>query len=139
LPGSRPDLEDDVPDVPTPLAGRRIRRPLMAAVAAVVIASALGGCGTSKDNDVASGLTIQDFAFNPDPINVEAGSKLTVVNLDGVVHTVTADDQSFDTGRIAGGKHTTISPKRPGRVAFHCSIHNFMRGVIRVTEQSRRS
>ena len=37
------------------------------------------------------------------PIVVKAGAEITVTNDDGTVHTLTADDKSFDTGDLDGG------------------------------------
>ena len=112
------------------------RRPLRL-VLVVVVAVVLGSCGTSKDNRDAGGITMQEFAFNPSPFLAKAGDSIRVVNLDGVVHTLTADDGSVATGRLASGGHDTITVTRPGVTAYHCAIHNFMRGLIRTKKQTR--
>src|SRR5438093_75654 len=42
-------------------------------------------------------IAIQNFRFNPDPLSTRTG-KVTVINMDeGTPHSVTADDNSFDT------------------------------------------
>jgi plastocyanin len=114
------------------------RRPLPFALLAIAVI-ALPSCGTSKDNDVARALTVQEFAFSPDPYRSEVGKKFTVVNLDAVDHTLTADDGSVATGAIKSRGRTSISIDRPGDTAFHCEIHSFMRGVIRVSAPSSRT
>jgi plastocyanin len=91
-------------------------------------------CGTSKDNDVARALTVQEFAFSPDPYRARAEAKVTVLNLDAVKHTLTADDGSFATGAIGSGRRTSITVDGPGTFAYHCDIHPAMRGVLRVAE-----
>ena len=111
------------------------RRPLRLAVLALAVI-ALSSCGTSKDNDIARALTIQEFAFSPDPYRAQAGDKITVVNLDAVDHTLTADDGSLATGALKSGGRASITVDRGGVIAYHCEIHNFMRGVIRVAESS---
>jgi plastocyanin len=108
-------------------------RPLRLAVLALALI-AMPSCGTSKDNDVARALTIQDFAFSPDPYPAQAGDKITVVNLDAVDHALAADDGSLATGRMKSRKRTTITVDRPGKISYHCEIHPSMRGVIRVAK-----
>lgn len=112
------------------------RRPLRIALVALVV-FALGSCGTPKDDDVASAIGIQEFAFNPDPYSAEVGDTVEVVNLDSVTHTLTADDGSLNTGRVKSRADATITVDQPGFITYHCEIHNFMRGVIRVAAQSR--
>ena len=110
-------------------AGRRPFRFALLAIALIVLPS----CGTSKDNDIARSLTVQEFAFSPDPYRSEVGKKFTVVNLDAVDHPLTADDGAVATGAIKSRGRTSISIDRPGDTAFHCEIHSFMRGIIRVS------
>jgi plastocyanin len=46
-------------------------------------------------------------------------------------HTVTADDgHSFDTGSIIPGEAGKLTTPKPGRYAYHCTIHPFMRGTL---------
>jgi plastocyanin len=114
-----------------PIPGRLLR-PAVLALALI----ALPSCGTSKDNDVARALTIQDFAFSPDPYRAQAGDELTVANLDAVDHAIAADDGSFATGRIKSRKRTSVALDRPGVINYHCEIHPTMKGVVRVAGSS---
>lgn len=104
--------------------------------------SAPSGSGTTtgaSTSTAASGgsdsITIQNFKFNPDPLNVKQGSKVTVAILDdGVPHSVTADDGSFDTGifmKSDGPKTITVS--KSGTIHYHCQVHSFMKGTINVS------
>jgi plastocyanin len=138
-------------------AVRRLALVLALAGAAVL---ATGACGSSSDkssssnttsgsssttaptgttgNGSAAGsgqdLTIQNFRFNPDPLQAKAG-RITVTNMDqGTFHSVTADDGSFDTDTFTntdGPK--TINVSKTGTFRFHCKVHNFMHGTIQVT------
>jgi plastocyanin len=106
------------------------RRPLRIVLVVLVVAG-LSSCGTRKDGRLAGGITVQEFAFNPDPFLAKVGRSIKVANLDAVAHTLTADDGSVATGRITSGSSDSITVTRPGVIAYHCDIHSFMRGFIR--------
>lgn len=79
-------------------------------------------------------IVIKNFAFSG-TFRVHRGQRVTVVNRDAVVHTLTSNTSGkFNTGRIPanGGKRTFTAPKRIGRYGFHCTIHPEMRGTLRV-------
>ena len=59
-----------------------------------------------------------------------AGTTLTVTNADSDPHTLTADDGSFDTGRIDPGTSATITLDQPGTYTYHCNFHESMTGTI---------
>jgi len=77
-------------------------------------------------------VEIEDFAYNPDPVRIEEGGKVTWINRDSAPHTATAEDGSFDTGTLEEGKLKSESFKEPGTYAYICSIHPQMRGTIEV-------
>lgn len=109
---------------------------------------ALGACGGSSDSDetttsgdaatsgdtAASGdtIVIENFKFSPTPLSAKAGATITVENKDGVPHTLTADDKSVDTGNIEGKASGSVVVPQSGTVAYHCEVHDYMKGVIRV-------
>ena len=73
---------------------------------------------------------VQDFMFRPTRIEVAAGTTVTWTNGGQVLHTVTAEDRSFDSGPIEAGERHAITFTRPGRFTFHCTPHPFMRGEV---------
>ena len=84
--------------------------------------------------DGAAAIDIKNFQFNPTPLVAGTAMTITITNSDDTAHTVTSDKTgAFDTGPIQGGGTTTITVKSPGTYAFHCDIHNYMQGVIRVS------
>lgn len=77
-------------------------------------------------------IEIRNFAFAPPTLQVPAGAKITVTNTDSAVHTVTADDGSFDSGNVDGGGTREITAPSAGEVRYKCTIHQYMTGVIRI-------
>ena len=87
---------------------------------------------TSPPAEETGGPVIENFAFGN--MTAPAGEVVTVTNQDGVPHTITADDESFDTGQIeAGGRGDLTAPEAPGTYAVHCEIHSSMEGELVVT------
>ncbi len=57
--------------------------------------------------NAANTVNINGMSFSPKSYTVKTGTTVTWINNDNVPHTVTADDNSFDSGSIAaGGKFT---------------------------------
>ncbi len=77
-------------------------------------------------------VEIVEFTYDPDPVTIEAGGKVTWINRDTAPHTATADDGSFDTGTIENGKLKSESFKQPGTYAYFCEIHPTMKGTVEV-------
>jgi plastocyanin len=116
---------------------------------AVAVTFALAACGgstkTATTSPVTTGpgtspvttgpagtvITIQNLSFSPSAIQAKIGDTITVTNKDGINHTFTADDNSFDSGTFASGSKT-VKLGKAGRVAYHCKIHSFMHGTIQV-------
>lgn len=79
-------------------------------------------------------VQIVEFSYEPDPVVVQAGGKVTWQNEDTAPHTATADDGSFDTGTIDKGKLGSATFKEPGTFTYHCEIHPTMHGTVEVVE-----
>ncbi|HWN73383.1 MAG TPA: cupredoxin domain-containing protein [Solirubrobacterales bacterium] len=79
-------------------------------------------------------VQIVEFTYEPDPVVVQAGGKVTWQNEDTAPHTATADDGSFDTGTIDKGKLGSATFKEPGTFTYFCEIHPTMHGTVEVVE-----
>jgi plastocyanin len=82
----------------------------------------------------AEKVQIVEFAYEPDPVVVQAGGKVTWQNEDTAPHTATADDGSFDTGTIDKGKLGSATFKEAGTFTYFCEIHPTMHGTVEVVE-----
>jgi plastocyanin len=116
----------------------RIR--LVAAVVTVVlvlglalVAGALPGAAVPAAKAKAGTVTIDNFKFSPTTLKVKAGTKVKVKNDDSTTHTFTANKGAFDTGDIDSGSSDTVKIKKPGTYAYHCKIHDFMKGTVKAS------
>lgn len=107
------------------------------AVAAAAVVLALTGI-VSATAPAAAGhrlrgheaeVEMEDFAFHPGRITVARGTRLTFANHDSTTHTATSAGK-FDTGRIRPGHSVTVTLRKAGVYAYHCTIHAFMHGKI---------
>ena len=110
-------------------AARRRWWPVVPVVALVTMVAT--GCGDAGDGSSPDGgratktITISDFEFAPETLDVKVGDTIRVDNKDSAEHTVTATDKSFDTGRFASGTKT-FTVTRAGRFEYLCDVHPFM-------------
>ena len=65
-------------------------------------------------------------------LDVLVGTTVTWRNTDRSTHTVTEDDDVFDSGHIRPGGEFAQAFTKTGRFEFHCTIHRFMRGAVSV-------
>lgn len=87
---------------------------------------------TSSGAGTSNTVTIDNFAFTPDVLTVSVGDTVTWTNAQGVAHTVTADDEGFDSGNLAESADFSQTFATAGTFAYHCSIHPSMTGAVMV-------
>ncbi len=73
---------------------------------------------------------VRDFMFRPAQLVVAPGTTIIWTNGGQVIHTVTAEDGSFDSGAIDSGQRRALLFTKPGTFPFHCTPHPFMRGEV---------
>ena len=78
-------------------------------------------------------ISIKSFKFNSDDLAIKVGDTVTFSNADGVPHTATADDGSFDTGTLKKNTSGDVTFSTAGDFTYFCKFHRNMTGVIRVT------
>jgi plastocyanin len=100
-----------------------------------------GSAETTESEPAPSGeaakaekVQIVEFSYEPDPVVVQVGGKVTWQNEDTAPHTATADDGSFDTGTIEKGKLGSATFKQAGTFTYFCEIHPTMHGTVEVVE-----
>lgn len=78
-------------------------------------------------------ISVVDFAFEPETVTIPAGTTVTWRNDGDRTHTVTADDGSFDSGRLDPGESFSFTFTEAGAYAYFCGFHPEMQGTIEVT------
>ena len=103
------------------------------------VAAVSGGPGGASGAPASAGAgggtpaKIIDFGFDPASITVKVGESVTWTNTGAAPHTVTADDNSFDSKSLAGGATFTQTFAKAGTFAYHCAIHPGMKGTVTVS------
>src|SRR5581483_630062 len=90
----------------------------------------LTGC-QGQDASASTGLTVlmtgsamqMHGAFSPRDLQITVGQTVTWINKSTIHHTVTADDDSFNSGFIEPGKSYSHQFLQPGRYPYHCVLH----------------
>ncbi|MGI8947710.1 MAG: cupredoxin domain-containing protein [Ornithinimicrobium sp.] len=75
-------------------------------------------------------ITIVDFTFEV-PETIAPGAEITVVNQDGVGHTVTSDEEGIFDVPVGPGEEVTFTvPDEAGEFPFHCTPHPNMTSTL---------
>ncbi|CAA9551900.1 MAG: hypothetical protein AVDCRST_MAG73-2948 [uncultured Thermomicrobiales bacterium] len=93
-----------------------------------------GNAGGATPEAAAAGedaaVTIADFSYNPDPIEVAVGGSVTWTNEDGSSHTATEDGGGFNSGRLGTGESFTQTFDEAGTYAYYCEYHANMTAEV---------
>lgn len=128
---------------------RTPHRTRFAPVALVVTfaVTALVGCSPAKavPDPSASQVVISGFRFQPETLDIPAGTKVTWTNADAILHTVTSGTSTkkdnfgnyelkktngFDGTMDDQGKSFSFTFTTPGEFTYFCSRHNNMTGRV---------
>jgi plastocyanin len=75
-------------------------------------------------------VVMRNTTFVPGRIQITAGTTVVWRNDDQLIHTVTANDKSFDSGLLQPGKTYRRTFDKPGQYPYYCLPHPFMKGVV---------
>jgi plastocyanin len=87
-----------------------------------------GGAVAGVSNSVRIGFG----AVRPARLDVVTGDSVTWTNDSARVHTVTADDDSFDSGRLSSSQTYPHRFRASGEAPYHCTLHPLIQGVVDV-------
>lgn len=125
--------------------------PLLRSLPVLLVALALGACGSSSDQAKTkpaapkatkhapapapqkggtTAVEIKGYDYHPKTLTVKVGTRITWSDKDSANHTVTADDHSFDVGNISAGARGSHTFAKAGTFAYHCNYHPNMHGRV---------
>jgi plastocyanin len=119
----------------------------LATIAAVIVGGAAlllaggndssgGSSGSASTGETATRttkVTVADFTFKPQAIEVKKGAKVTFTNEDSAKHTATSKKQgAFDSGDLDKGKPKSVTLKKPGTYSYFCAYHATMTATLKV-------
>ncbi len=114
--------------------GRISRIGVTALMAATLVGAPAAAHATANHTDAAVKVRIVNFAFKPANLTISAGMRVKWINkTTTTTHTSTSDTGVWDSGNIPPGGKFAKTFKRVGTFDYHCSIHPFMTGSIKVT------
>jgi plastocyanin len=87
-----------------------------------------GSAATVVSLDDADG-----FVFEPDSVDVAVGDTVTWEHVGSISHTVTASDDTFDSGTLAAGDTFAFTFEEAGTYEYVCDFHGNMRGTVTVS------
>jgi plastocyanin len=101
-------------------------------VAVVALAAVAAALAAPPGGGQVREVSIPGKVFVPGTLDVLVGDTVVWRNGDATTHTVTADNDSFDSGFLSPGATFAETFSKPGLYVYHCTIHKFMHGVVRV-------
>ena len=104
--------------------------PAVAVIAVIVtnFVSSDQNSATTGSATVPNTVVIKNFSFSPNALDIQPGEKV-VWKVESGTHTVTADDNAFDSGDM----NSTSQPfeqifATAGEITYHCNHHAAMKG-----------
>ena len=79
-------------------------------------------------------VSIENIRYDPKEIKVKKGDTVVWTNIDDRDHTVTADDGSFASKKIASRKTYERKFAKAGKYKYHCDYHPRMKAVVVVED-----
>ena len=75
-------------------------------------------------------VKIQDFAYTPTSVTIEAGQTVEWINEDSAQHTATAHDGTFKSPNLNKGDKFSHTFAKAGTYTYYCAFHRGMRGTV---------
>jgi len=77
-------------------------------------------------------VTIQDMAFSPVNLTINAGDTVQFTNADSMRHSAMDMNGSWDTGLLNTGQSASLTFNGRGTYSYRCGPHANMRGTITI-------
>jgi len=80
-------------------------------------------------------VEIRQFQFSPKELEVSPGDKIVWVNFDLVPHTVTANDESWDSQLINSNAKWEMVVQEETFTDYYCRFHTTMKGQLKIDKK----
>jgi plastocyanin len=108
---------------------------VLGAATAVVLAMVVLPCWAQ--DAAASAVSIDNFTFTPQTLNVKAGTTVTWNNKDDIPHGIAADKNAFPRSKaLDTDDKFAFTFTTPGTNNYFCYVHSHMTGTIVVQPNS---
>jgi plastocyanin len=108
---------------------------VLGAATAVVLAMVVLPCWAQ--DAAASAVSIDNFTFTPQTLNVKAGTTVTWNNKDDIPHGIAADKNAFPRSKaLDTDDKFAFTFTTPGTYKYFCYVHPFMTGTVVVQPNS---
>jgi plastocyanin len=100
-------------------------------------APAAGGEPSAGAAEPSAEVMIIDFKYMAPVVKVAAGGTVKWTNVDDAPHTASASEgakPAFDTGGLKKGQSKSVKVAKPGKYAYICEFHPFMKGTVEVVK-----
>ena len=77
-------------------------------------------------------VDIKGFMFDPQPLEIAAGTTVTWVNHDAIPHTVAESGHLFRSAALDTDDQFSFTFNAPGTYQYFCTVHPQMVGTIHV-------
>jgi plastocyanin len=104
----------------------RARLSLAVLGAAVIVGTAVSATAQTAE------VTMPAKLFAPRDLDVLVGTTVMWRNADQTTHTVSEDEDEFDSGFVRPGGSFSQRFSEQGTFVYHCTIHRFMQGAVHV-------
>jgi plastocyanin len=131
-PAVRADTARVAPPRPAPgdTARPAAREPATSAAAPVAPARRPATTRQAATQPRVVNVVMRNTTFVPGRIQITAGTTVVWRNNDQLIHSVTANDKSFDSGLLQPGQTYRQTFDKPGQYPYYCLPHPFMKGVV---------
>ena len=117
----------------TAAIGPAATKRLVAAAAATALGASLAAVvPASARADGTASVNVLFQSFSPSRVDLLPGETVAWTNQSERLHTLTANDGSFDSGELAGGRTFSHRFAGAGSYAYHCRLHPGMVGSVDV-------
>lgn len=82
-------------------------------------------------------VLISNYTFNPNPLKVKTGTKVTWTNRDIAKHNIVTDelaDPLIDGPLFGQGESFSYTFTKAGTYSYHCEPHPYMKAMIEVSD-----